>query len=366
VVGHGGCFSWAVSAYGETLHLALFAVPQIEMRLVYEGGASAEREYHRYCFIYLAISSFRAIKACFKSASPYDIFRFHFMFLCGVWGLHVGWYVLRTKQVQVDFFERAVAAAAGQGGALSDRTARALTDFTHPNMFAYFQSKWGWSRSQFEARNTHNCNGAFSAWSFSSSSSSSSLLQRSATSGGISSSRSWNNSSSGSSSGGKVASSLGARIMEDWVTCALDKACVCPEKSNRGNHRQDQAALSLTMAMHGLTCRGPGGAAKAAKTAAATAAIAAAADGGGGAASASPASSVSSGTSSRSASSSASSSNGRKTSRRLSANPMDVDPYQVHWVRTHATRPKRKSTSEVLAAHAPKCLPAYEAAVSES
>jgi hypothetical protein len=67
-----------------------------------------------------------------------------------------------------------------------------------------------------------------------------------------------------------------------------------------------------------------------------------------------------------SASSSASSSNGRKTSRRLSANPMDVDPYQVHWVRTHATRPKRKSTSEVLAAHAPKCLPAYEAAVSES
>ena len=285
--------------------------------------------------------------------------------------------------MQVDFFERAVAAAAGQGGALSDRTARALADFTHPNMFAYFQAKWSWSRGQFEARNTNNCNGAFSAWSFSSPSSSSLLPQGARSRTSTSSSNIGRNASSSSSSRSisndvKVDSSVGARIMEDWVSCALEKACVCPEKSNRGNHRQDQAALSLAMAMHGLTCRGPGSAAKAAKTAAATAAIAAAAasvsGGGGGATSESlttsgTASSTSRRRTSSSTATSRSASNGREmrlpSSRQTSTNGLVVDPYQVHWVRTHTTRPKRKSTREVLAAHAPKCLPAYEAAVAQ-
>ena len=47
---------------------------------------------------------------------------------------------------------------------------------------------------------------------------------------------------------------LGQRAMDLWEACALDKACVAPAGSNRGNHRQDQAALSLVLAMHGVFC----------------------------------------------------------------------------------------------------------------
>jgi hypothetical protein len=205
---------------------------------------------------------------------------------CPTWG----W------QVQVDFFERAVAAAAGQGGALSDRTARALSDLTHAGMFAFFEATWGWSRARFEASGAHNCNGAFSAWS----------------------------------SRGDV----GLRVMEDWVACALEKQCVCPEKSNRGNHRQDQAALSLAMAMHGLTCHGPGlPAAQAAQAARAVPPVADAAP---------PVV--------------------RAAASATAAKSALSDPSRVHWVRTHATRPKHKTTAAVLAAHAPKCVAAYEAA----
>jgi hypothetical protein len=162
-------------------------------------------------------------------------------------------------------------------------------------MFAFFEAKWGWSRARFEASGTHNCNGAFSAWS----------------------------------SHGDV----GLRVMEDWVACALEKQCVCPEKSNRGNHRQDQAALSLAMAMHGLTCRGPGLPAAQATQAALAAPPADAAP--------------------------------PVVLAALSATAVKSalsDPYRVHWVRTHATRPKHKTTAAVLAAHAPKCVAAYEAA----
>ena len=39
-----------------------------------------------------------------------------------------------------------------------------------------------------------------------------------------------------------------------WEACALDEACICPIGSHRGNHRQDQAALTLVLAIFGLRC----------------------------------------------------------------------------------------------------------------
>lgn len=45
------------------------------------------------------------------------------------------------------------------------------------------------------------------------------------------------------------------------MACAKDKRCIAPtygigrgSESTRGNHRQDQAALSMLAYMHGLSC----------------------------------------------------------------------------------------------------------------
>ena len=37
----------------------------------------------------------------------------------------------------------------------------------------------------------------------------------------------------------------GRAVMEAWLSCADDEACIAPHGSTRGNHRQDQSALSL-------------------------------------------------------------------------------------------------------------------------
>ena len=110
---------------------------------------------------------------------------------------------------------------------------------------------------------------------------------------------------------------MGEKVMRDWVACASDKACICPAGSNRGNHRQDQAALSLAMGMHGVTCKGPN------SFVPPLAAVAA----------------------------------GRDPPGR----DPPVDPTRVHWVRTHGIKPKCRDMPCVLAKHAPQCSAAYQA-----
>jgi len=44
----------------------------------------------------------------------------------------------------------------------------------------------------------------------------------------------------------------GILAMARWAAFAKEQACVCPVGSDRGNHRQDQAALTMTLATLGL------------------------------------------------------------------------------------------------------------------
>ena len=46
-------------------------------------------------------------------------------------------------------------------------------------------------------------------------------------------------------------------IANRWRECALTKECIAPEGSNRANHRQDQAVLSVLIHQAGLTKRMP-------------------------------------------------------------------------------------------------------------
>ena len=34
-------------------------------------------------------------------------------------------------------------------------------------------------------------------------------------------------------------------LLDAWVSCALERSCICPAGSSHANHRQDQAALTL-------------------------------------------------------------------------------------------------------------------------
>ncbi len=78
-----------------------------------------------------------------------------------------------------------------------------------------------------------NCNGAFSAWTHEDSRPNPGPAGQ------------------GMFSPGK---GLGQSAMDMWEACALNKACVTPPGTNRGNHRQDQAALTLALATHGVFC----------------------------------------------------------------------------------------------------------------
>ena len=108
----------------------------------------------------------------------------------------------------------------GQGGVISDSTTGSLQKYVLDGMFDYVSRVWGYNRSFFESREPPlvNCNGAFSAWS----------------------------------AGGPKA----VAALEKWRACALDQSCICPRNSNKGNHRQDQSALTLVLAMMGLSCTG--------------------------------------------------------------------------------------------------------------
>ena len=43
-------------------------------------------------------------------------------------------------------------------------------------------------------------------------------------------------------------------VLVPWVACALERACIAPPTSNRTNHRQDQAALTVVAQRAGYTC----------------------------------------------------------------------------------------------------------------
>lgn len=43
-------------------------------------------------------------------------------------------------------------------------------------------------------------------------------------------------------------------VSRKWLECSLDARCVCPKGSNRANHRQDQAALTLLAVMDDYVC----------------------------------------------------------------------------------------------------------------
>ncbi len=45
---------------------------------------------------------------------------------------------------------------------------------------------------------------------------------------------------------------LAHRVAEEWARCALVKECIAPEGSNRSNHRQDQALLTVLAYRSGL------------------------------------------------------------------------------------------------------------------
>lgn len=47
--------------------------------------------------------------------------------------------------------------------------------------------------------------------------------------------------------GFKWNSQISARILNEWVSCAMHKECISPNGSNRINHRQDQSALSILL-----------------------------------------------------------------------------------------------------------------------
>ena len=46
------------------------------------------------------------------------------------------------------------------------------------------------------------------------------------------------------------------QLIADWSACAQDKGCIAPEGSDRSNHRQDQAVLSVLAHMAGLAPHG--------------------------------------------------------------------------------------------------------------
>jgi hypothetical protein len=119
------------------------------------------------------------------------------------------------------FLESAVETAVTNGGVVSDKTARDLLDFTHHGMFEYFDKTFSKKKTFFTEANppVFNCNGAFSAWAPKS-----------------------------------LNLPNGVAAMDMWEKCALDKKCICPDGSNRGNHRQDQAALTLALAAHDFRC----------------------------------------------------------------------------------------------------------------
>lgn len=101
-------------------------------------------------------------------------------------------------------------------GFISGRTEGNFLQWTHPGMLRYFQLADKPAVLQ-QYNHNFNCNGAIIAF--------------------------------------KRDSKAYKDLLEPWYHCALDKACIAPPGSSRDNHRQDQAALTTLVNMHGYSCR---------------------------------------------------------------------------------------------------------------
>lgn len=138
--------------------------------------------------------------------------------------------------------------AESQGGILSDMTSGTIEQWTHPDMFTFFEDTWHVSREFFLNRDPplKNCNGAFRCGCAASmfanqvppvTSLSPALL------GCTHQHSTW-----------FYQTPNATRGLEMWAECAKHRECICPIGSTRGNHRQDQAALTLILTMHNVQC----------------------------------------------------------------------------------------------------------------
>jgi len=140
------------------------------------------------------------------------------------------------------FLERAVAVAAAQGGVMSDKTRGPMKRWVHNAMFDYFERTYGFKKEYFLGAKdeVNNCNGAFSAWA------------------PLDADKQWQRSAKQRDhellQEAVETASPGTRAIAMWEECASHKECMCPAGSDRGNHRQDQAALTLILATLDLRC----------------------------------------------------------------------------------------------------------------
>ncbi|RUS27546.1 hypothetical protein BC938DRAFT_483088 [Jimgerdemannia flammicorona] len=96
-------------------------------------------------------------------------------------------------------------------GFWSPRSTGTMDQWVHPGMFEYFDA----NKAQYADK--ANCNGAALGFD---------------------------------SDNEKIVNEL----MVPWVECALKKECIAPKGSRRGNHRQDQAAITFLAYKHGYVC----------------------------------------------------------------------------------------------------------------
>mmetsp|Transcript_46559 Transcript_46559/g.105204 ORF Transcript_46559/g.105204 Transcript_46559/m.105204 type:complete len:295 (-) Transcript_46559:253-1137(-) len=162
------------------------------------------------------------------------------------------------------FPERAVAAAAAQGGVLSDKTSGTVEKWVHEKMFIHFERQLGFRRDFFTSPSPAGmCNGAFSAWAPLAEKQPRAMGAHAATAAtATAATAAAATAAAAASKHPKV--SLGSHAMDMWEQCAMEKACMCPAGTSRANHRQDQAALTLILATLGIRCyddreRGPDG-----------------------------------------------------------------------------------------------------------
>lgn len=102
-----------------------------------------------------------------------------------------------------------------ENGFLSLPTTGTLWQWTHPGMIAYFKEHYQLTDAMLY-QHLNNCDGATNGWS--------------------------------------RYSPVYEKMLVPWQKCALVKECIAPPGSDRSNHRQDQAALTLLALMNGFRC----------------------------------------------------------------------------------------------------------------
>lgn len=131
-----------------------------------------------------------------------------------------------------------VAAARANGGYVSDETAKGVARFSHEGTLDYFEANFGLDSSVVGELKSKRARGEPG------------LDSTADLSAGLAKFRNCNGAFSAHVFGGPRFES----VSKHWLACSLVKDCVCPPKSHRGNHRQDQAALTLLSIMDGYVC----------------------------------------------------------------------------------------------------------------